>query len=103
VDLILGMPNPTGSLALIMHHCGPSGRFSSTTVIVLIYLVVNILGRLSVAVFGLTYDLNENAGIEYPVLLPDFSGPEWMRREQSSENNDLGMSRSYFATRNGWA
>jgi hypothetical protein len=94
VDLVLGMPNPTGSLKLVMHQCGRGGKWSKATTTVLVYLVMNIVGRLSVAIFGLTYDLNENAGIEYPVLYTDFVGPEWTRVESPSENQDLGKSKS---------
>ncbi|KAK4455267.1 hypothetical protein QBC34DRAFT_460104 [Podospora aff. communis PSN243] len=95
VDLVLGMPNPTGSLKLVMHHCGWSKKWSTTTTIVLVYLVVNIIGRLSVAIFDLTYDLNDNAGIEYPVMYTDFGGPEWMRAEPPSENQDLGQINNF--------
>ncbi|KAK0711757.1 hypothetical protein B0H67DRAFT_491133 [Lasiosphaeris hirsuta] len=86
VDLILGMPNPTGSLKLIVHACGRNGKWSVTTVIVLAYLVVNIIGRLSVAIFGLTYDLNEKAGVEYPVTLPDFGTRGWMQLDGPDSN-----------------
>jgi hypothetical protein len=85
-DLILGMPNPTGSLKLIVHHCGRSGNWSVTTWIVLAYLLVNIIGRLSVATFGLTYDLNENAKVDYPVMLHDFGIRDWMQLDTSDLN-----------------
>jgi hypothetical protein len=85
-DLILGMPNPTGSLKLIVHHCGRSGTWSVTTWTVLAYLLVNIIGRLSVATFGLTYDLNENAKVDYPVMLHDFGIRDWMQLDTSDLN-----------------
>ncbi|KAK5655738.1 hypothetical protein OQA88_5275 [Cercophora sp. LCS_1] len=93
VDLILGMSNPTGSLKLILHHCRRANKWSATTSIVLAYLVVNIIGRLSVAAFGLTYDLNENAGIDYPVMLPDFGAREWMKLETT--DRDLGQMANF--------
>jgi hypothetical protein len=86
VDLILGMPNPTGALKLIAHDCGPNGRWSVTTLVVLAYLLVNIIGRLAVATFGLTYDLNENAGVDYPVMLNDFGSRDWMQLDTSDLN-----------------
>jgi hypothetical protein len=85
-DLILGMPKPTGSLKLIVHHCGPNGKWSVTTWIVLAYLLFNIIGRLSVAAFGLTYDLNENASVDYPVMLHDFGHWDWMGLASSDLN-----------------
>jgi hypothetical protein len=72
VDLVLGMPNPTGSLKLVLHHCGQSGKWSKTTTIVLVYLVVNIAGRLSVAIFGLT-QLPVGVGTEPTTPLTDLS------------------------------
>jgi len=72
VDLILGMASPTGAFKLIYYDTKKL-KWTTTTTIVALYLLVNIIGRLSVAGFGLTFDLNELPGIEYPVLLPDWS------------------------------
>ncbi|KAK6507928.1 hypothetical protein TWF481_006349 [Arthrobotrys musiformis] len=77
VDLILGMANPTGSLKLIWQHTVKDRKWTKTTLAVAIFLVVNIAGRLSVAVFGLTFDLNEQPGIEYPVMVTDWSTGDW--------------------------
>ncbi|RYP62383.1 hypothetical protein DL771_009755 [Monosporascus sp. 5C6A] len=86
VDMILGMHNPTGALKLLCHHLSPSGKWSNTTAIVLLYLIVNIVVRLSVAAFGLTYDLNENVGVEYPAEVVDFSSPNWIYGNQYDRN-----------------
>lgn len=72
------MHNPTGSFKLIIHYIGR--RKWSSIVIVTGYLLVNILARLSVATFGITYDLNDNAGIQFPVTVTDFSTSMWMDR-----------------------
>jgi len=48
-------------------------------------LFINITGRLSVAIFGLTFNLADESGIEYPVLLTNWNatnGP-WMEPEDS--------------------
>jgi hypothetical protein len=44
---------------------------------VLAYLLFNIAGRLSVALFGLTFDINEVDGIEFPVMVTDWSKVDW--------------------------
>ncbi|GAB1318624.1 hypothetical protein MFIFM68171_08834 [Madurella fahalii] len=75
---LLGAVHPwplLGSLKLIAHHCH-NGRRTITTLVVLAYLLLDIIGRLSLATFGLTYDLNENAGVNYPVMLNDFGTRE---------------------------
>jgi hypothetical protein len=77
------MSNPTGSLKLVFDQSGVgSGRRSRATAIVLAYLLVNIAARLSVAIFGIAYDLSDNAGVQYPITVHDFStaispGTEW--------------------------
>jgi hypothetical protein len=85
-DLILGMHTPAGAFKLTCHHLGSKGKWSRTTVIVLVYLIVNIAGRLSVAAFGLTYDFNENVGIEYPAKVTDFGSPNWVYGNASFRN-----------------
>ncbi|KAG0634069.1 hypothetical protein HOY80DRAFT_1100958 [Tuber brumale] len=67
VDSILGMSPPAGSFRLIKRHVRER-RVLRTTLIVAAYLVKNVVGRLSVAVFGLAYNMTEKAGIEYPIL-----------------------------------
>jgi hypothetical protein len=51
---------------------------------VALYLVLNVAGRLSVAFFGLTFDLNEALEIEYPIKITNWSGPDWfsVRKDQ---------------------
>ncbi|EMD96751.1 hypothetical protein COCC4DRAFT_62250 [Bipolaris maydis ATCC 48331] len=71
-DLILGIPNPTGAVKLIWIHTVQKQRWCVTTVIVMIYLLANITGRLSVAAFGLTFDLNKEPRIEYPIKIANW-------------------------------
>lgn len=86
VDLLLGMHTPTGAFKLICHHLGPNGKRSRTTAIVAVYLITNVLGRLSVATFGLTYDLNENVGVEYPAKVTDFGSGSWVHGNETVRN-----------------
>jgi hypothetical protein len=75
VDLIMGMANPTGSVRLILHHTFVTRKWTTTTVVTLIYLVYNMVGRLCVAGFGVTYDVNEI--VSFPVLITDWSSLDW--------------------------
>jgi hypothetical protein len=75
VDLILGMYHPLGSLKLIAYQ-SRHRKLSVTTLIVLLYLIFNVVVRLSVAVFGLTYDLNDDLETEYPTMATDFGSVE---------------------------
>ncbi|KAH8587889.1 hypothetical protein B0O99DRAFT_583890 [Bisporella sp. PMI_857] len=84
VDLILGISNPTGAFRLIWYHAIKDRKWTATTVIVTFYLLLNVIGRLSVAAFGLTFDLNELPGIEYPVKLTDWSTPAWFNVSATS-------------------
>ncbi|KAK3291976.1 uncharacterized protein B0H64DRAFT_377535 [Chaetomium fimeti] len=78
VDLILGATSPTGSLKLIWHHATDrNARWTRTTWAVLLYLLVNVLGRFSIAALGLAYNLNEIPYTEYPVMVPDWSSKPW--------------------------
>ncbi|KAK4443860.1 hypothetical protein QBC34DRAFT_361207 [Podospora aff. communis PSN243] len=86
VDLVLGMQNPTGSLRLVANHVSRR-HWSVTTTVVLVYLLFNIVGRLSVAIFGLTYDLNEHDAVEYPVMVTDWSSGSWLNA--SAESFDI--------------
>jgi hypothetical protein len=83
---VLGMPNPTGSLRLVANHISRR-HWSATTTVVMVYLLFNIIGRLSVATFGLTYDLNEEDAVEYPVMVTDWSSESWLN--VSAENFDV--------------
>lgn len=79
VDLILGIPNPTGSLKLVWSHTWRTGaRWSFTTWMVFLFLFISITGRLSVALLGLTYGVNEEEGIEFPVQVTDWNSSLWL-------------------------
>ncbi|KAJ5031368.1 hypothetical protein PSV08DRAFT_173340 [Bipolaris maydis] len=86
-DLILGIPNPTGAVKLIWIHTVQKQRWCVTTVIVMIYLLANITGRLSVAAFGLTFDLNKEPRIEYPIKIANWGTDDWF--------DDSALSRDY--------
>ena len=76
MDSILGMSSPTGSLRLIKRHVR-EWRISQTTIIVIVYLLTNVLGRLSVAIFGLAYNMMDKTGIEYPILATNWTSASW--------------------------
>ncbi|GAB1312059.1 hypothetical protein MFIFM68171_02269 [Madurella fahalii] len=86
VDLILVGPNPGTPLIPQRTPKGDSKRCSdgrpwATTLIVALYLLINVVGRLSVAAFGLAYSLNEIPGIDYPVKVTDWSSKAWLDEE----------------------
>ncbi|KAK0611296.1 hypothetical protein B0T14DRAFT_325418 [Immersiella caudata] len=92
VDLVLGMQNPTGSLRLVANHY-LRGHWTTTTTIVLAYLLFNIVGRLSVATFGLTFDLNEEDAVEYPAMVTDWGSSSWLDvTAESFHVDELGSS-----------
>ena len=70
------MATPTGSLRLIKRHVR-EWRISPTTFIVTAYLITNVLGRLSVATFGLAYNMMDKKGIEYPILATNWASVSW--------------------------
>ncbi|KAK0719173.1 hypothetical protein B0H67DRAFT_451006, partial [Lasiosphaeris hirsuta] len=72
VDVILGMARPTGALSLVWQRTRRRKK-PATTLIAALYLVFNVVLRLSVAFVGLTYNLNERPEIEYPVKMADWS------------------------------
>jgi len=61
------MQSPTGSAKLLFVHFR-EWRLSLTTFIVMLYLLTNIMGRFSVAIFGLTYNLVDDSVVDYPTL-----------------------------------
>ncbi|PUU83795.1 hypothetical protein B9Z19DRAFT_1038365 [Tuber borchii] len=95
IDLILGMAPPTGSLRLIWRHLWKDGT-SRTTRIVAAYLLINIFGRLSVAVFGLTYNTMDRTGIEYPILSTNWDSVSWAGYSNASAIYDLGAAEDYW-------
>ena len=70
------MATPTRSLRLIKRHIRER-RISRTTLIVTAYLLTNILGRLSVAIFGLAFNLKDEKRIEYPTLATNWTSALW--------------------------
>ena len=68
------MATPTRSLRLIKRHIRER-RISRTTLIVTAYLLTNILGRLSVAIFGLAVNLKD--GLEYPTTATNWTSASW--------------------------
>lgn len=70
------MSPPTGSVRLIQRHIR-EWRISRTTFIVTVYLVINIFGRLSVAIFGLAYNMTNETGIDYPILGTNWTSVSW--------------------------
>ncbi|KAK0668516.1 hypothetical protein QBC41DRAFT_393570 [Cercophora samala] len=78
VDLILGIGAPTGSLKLLWNHTSRRKGWTKTTVIVLLYFIVAILARLSIAGLGLTFELGEEDGIDYPVMITDWGNEGWV-------------------------
>ena len=70
------MAPPIGSLRLIWRHLQKDGT-SRTTCICAAYFMINVFGRLSVAVFGLTYNMMDRTGIEYPILSTNWASVSW--------------------------
>ncbi|RPA98444.1 hypothetical protein L873DRAFT_1828523 [Choiromyces venosus 120613-1] len=52
-------------------------RVSRTTSIATAHLAANVLRRLSVAIFGLGYNLTDETGIEYPILSTNWTSARW--------------------------
>ncbi|KAG0633224.1 hypothetical protein HOY80DRAFT_653717 [Tuber brumale] len=89
VDSILGMSPPAGSFRLIKRHIRER-RISRTTFIVAAYLVTNVIGRLSVAIFGLAYNTTEKTGIEYPILATNWTSALWTGQIFFNGTGDTG-------------
>ena len=102
VDLILGMANPTGSVRLVWDHI-KRREWTFATSAALLYVFVNMVSRLSIAAFGLTYDLNEAARVEYPVKVTDWSTDGWFstRKDQLGGGNEFQAYASSFCTYRG--
>lgn len=78
VDRILGISDPTISIQLICHDIWPRRQYSKATATAFVYLLATIGGSLGVAILGLTYDLNDVDGINYPVMLTDWGTTAWL-------------------------
>ena len=85
------MAPPTGSLRLIWRHLRKDGT-SRTTWIVAAYLMINVFGRLSVAVFGLTYNMMDRTGIEYPILSTNWGSVSWAGYSNASTMYNHGVA-----------
>ena len=85
------MAPPTGSLRLIWRHLRKDGT-SRTTWIVAAYLIINVFGRLSVAVFGLTYNMMDRTGIGYPILSTNWASVPWAGYLNASTMYDNGVA-----------
>jgi len=66
------MPSPTGSAKLLIAHIR-AWRLSQTTLIVMLYLFLNITGRFSVAIFGLTYNLVDDLVDDPPIYTTNWT------------------------------
>jgi len=83
------MSPPAGSLRLIKQHIQEM-RISRTTFIVTLYLITNVLGRLSVAIFGLAYNMMDKTGIEYPILATNWTSASWSGNFNTTIDLDEG-------------
>ncbi|KAK5659835.1 hypothetical protein OQA88_13298 [Cercophora sp. LCS_1] len=83
VDLVLGMPEATGTLRLLWFRSVSSEKWTVTTLVALLYLVINTLGRLSVASIGLAFDVNENVSAIQPIRLSDWNSSDWFDLQKS--------------------
>jgi len=91
------MAPPTGSLRLIWRHLRKDGT-SRTTWIVAAYLIINVFGRLSVAVFGLTYNMMDQTGIEYPILSTNWTSVPWTSYSNASTIYSHGVADGKYTT-----
>ncbi|PWW74783.1 hypothetical protein C7212DRAFT_353404 [Tuber magnatum] len=89
VDSILGMSTPTGTLQLIRRHIR-EWRISRTTFIATAYLIINVVGRLSVAIFGLAYNMTDKTGVEVPILGTDWKSASWTSQNFSDGSIHTG-------------
>ena len=87
------MGSPTGALKVVYDQGWP-WKWTKTTVIVALYLITNIAGRLSVAIFGLTFSLNDESGINYAVRVTDWNA--------SKDGDSLGRIVPPENYRSGW-
>jgi len=69
------MPSPTGSASLLYAHFRER-RLSLTTFIVMLYLFVNITGRFSVALFGLTFNLLDDPNNILPIRATNWTSSD---------------------------
>ncbi|KAF8247173.1 hypothetical protein K440DRAFT_682824 [Wilcoxina mikolae CBS 423.85] len=95
VDSILGMGSPAGALRMITKNVYRR-KWTRTTSIVAAFVFVNIAGRLSVAFFGLTFNLAEVPGVYHPIMVsnwtagPDDPSPRWIAFPHTDPNSMSG-------------
>jgi hypothetical protein len=97
VDLILAMAEPTGALRLMWRHTR-DWRWTFTTWITTLYLLLNIIGRLSIATLGLTFDTNEDVTIEYSAMATDWGSQDWFSLPVGDLAGDASDYREYGST-----
>ena len=85
------MAPPTGSLRLIIRHVR-EWRISPTTFIVTAYLITNVLGRLSVAIFGLGYNMIDESGFDYITLATNWTSASWTNYLDTDTNEADGLN-----------
>ncbi|RPA96895.1 hypothetical protein L873DRAFT_1791339 [Choiromyces venosus 120613-1] len=95
IELLLAMPSPSGSLALIYAQIR-EWRFSSTTFIVMLYLFINIVGRFSVAIFGLTYNLADLPIVTPPTHVTDWSSSVLVTKNAEAFDVSSNQFRDYL-------
>lgn len=91
------MAEPTGSARLIWRHTKDK-QWTFTTCITALYLLLNIIGRLSIATLGLTFDTNEDVTIEYPAMATDWGSQDWFSLPVNHLAGDVSDYREYGST-----
>lgn len=93
------MPEATGALRLIWFHSTGTKKWTITTLVALVYLLVNTLGRLSVTSIGLAFDVNDSVEVKFPTMVTDWGSSEWFDVKSSSiSGEDLDFPTEYFRT-----
>lgn len=91
------MAEPTGSLRLVWRHTR-DGQWTFTTLVTALYLLLNIIGRLSIATLGLTFDTNEDVTIEHPVMATNWGSQDWFSLPVDDLVGDASEYREYGST-----
>jgi len=71
------MAPPTGALRLIYAQV-KGRRWTRTTLVAVVYLFINVAGRLSVAVFGLSFNIEDQPGVLHPATMSNWSTTDWI-------------------------
>ncbi|KAH7305308.1 hypothetical protein B0I35DRAFT_464917 [Stachybotrys elegans] len=75
-DIVLRMHTLAGSATLIWRHF-KAWSLDKSTFVITAYLLLNVGVRFSVAGFGLTFELQETPGVNFPAMTPDWTSREW--------------------------